>query len=370
MQQKPVWRAYPSIEHPRDVIIQDCEAIAGSMQWCLTEKIHGANCSVIVPQSDSEDLIIASRNQMLSSTQDFHNLRECLSADLGDGDKLAGDLRMCAKYLFTQKHVPDGAVVFYGEVFGGVFPKVPKVPGATVVQHGIYYTPGNNVRFFDIRGSDGRFVSYDIAVEAMKRFHIPFVPITAKGAFRELLQLAESTCCDVSTICTLYGLPIIESNEREGNVLKPLGHVRLRTGERCIIKVKNPRFNELIEAGVAAYRKHQTKKALQPSTQTSPIIKKTITDPKQHLLGMLNEPRIVSVCSKMHPDDVTTENIRTIVAYMTEDILKDFAKDLDIKTIPEADITAMKKELERRSYTVAQTYVERLEEEMYGNEDE
>ena len=46
---------------------------------------------------------------------------------------------------------------------------------------------------------------------------------------------------------------------------------------------------------------------------------------------MLNEPRIVSVCSKMHPDDVTTENIRTIVAYMTEDILKDFAKDLDIK---------------------------------------
>jgi len=33
----------------------------------------------------------------------------------------------------------------------------------------------------------------------------------------------------------------------------------------------------------------------------------------------------------MHPDDVTTENIRTIVAYMTEDILKDFAKDLDIK---------------------------------------
>lgn len=370
MQSDSAWQVYPSIEHPSDVVIEQCETVAGSMTWCLTEKIHGANCSVIVPEKESEELTIASRNQILHSGQDFYNIRESLSSPVSPGSvKLSIALRQCAQQLRANKLVPKGPVVFYGEVFGGVFPKVPKVAGSKVVQHGIYYTPGNNVRFFDVCGSDKCFVAYDAAVEAMKKLSIPFVPIIAKGTFRELLQLAESTCCDVSTICTLYSLPLVDANEREGNVLKPLGHVMLKEDERCIVKVKNPRFNELIEAGVAADRKHQVKKALQPADEHAPIIKKVITDPKQHMLSFVNEPRVASVCSKMHPDDINTDNLRSIVTLMRDDVWKDLARDVDLKTISDSEQQAMRKALETRCQKVAREYVERLEEEALENED-
>eukprot|EP00698_Gefionella_okellyi_P019049 TRINITY_DN5789_c0_g1_i1.p1 TRINITY_DN5789_c0_g1~~TRINITY_DN5789_c0_g1_i1.p1 ORF type:complete len:378 (+),score=69.32 TRINITY_DN5789_c0_g1_i1:30-1136(+) len=365
------WNVYPSIEHPREEFIEKCRA-ATDGPWCMTEKVHGANCAYIVPDRHKDEISIASRNQVLGRGVDFHNMRSLLITPVSKKDtrKLGEALRVCADALRHDKVVPEGNVMFYGEVFGGVFPGM-KAESVTCVQHGVLYTPDNNVRMFDIAGSDGKFIRYDVASRAMLAAGVPFMPIVATGTFDKMLLLASSSCTHLSTVPEMYGLESPKENEREGNVIKPVEPIVFADGERCIIKCKNARFNELVAAGVVADRKHQAKSAL-PTTTAAPapvLAKKIIGAPKDYLLALVNEPRISSVCSKMHPDDVNSDNLRVIVTATKDDVLKDFAKDVDLKTIADADLASWKKLLEQECNKAVREYVERLEEEQYGDEE-
>lgn len=188
----------------------------------LSEKIHGTNIRMMYSPSNG-GLILGSRNGIIyknnQQKKEFYDFVDyCINKEQVE-QKL-------------QKMNDFHDYVFYGEYFGAG------------VQKGIQYTCNNEkqIRIFDIRNSDGRFVNWGDVLEICNQVDFRVVPWSIiENISIDELKTKINNC--ISLVGQENGV-IAKDNVIEGLVIKPRVEMRDIYGDRVIAKYKSEKFTE------------------------------------------------------------------------------------------------------------------------------
>lgn len=226
------WRRYPKIP------LGSCARISTGAKFVVTEKLHGANFSVLCDGTRSQ---FAKRSGVLNNAEDFFSFRS---------RRLDRRLDVQVNLLWTRLAVEYGEpllVTVYGELLGGRYPHpaVPAVTGLSPVQCGVWYASDLAFVAFDIAisrvGQAPFFLDFAQARERCSRSGFLFVEPLAVGPFHEC---ASFEIHFGSTLPARLGLPALdEPNLAEGVVIRPM----VESGdpsERQMVKLKIPEFSE------------------------------------------------------------------------------------------------------------------------------
>ena len=187
-------------------------------EWIVTEKIHGANFSVV---ADGRGTRFAKRSGELPELEDFYGFR---SAGLND------TLSACAHRLLDALRRTDevDSVCVFGELCGGHYPhqEVPAVPGALPVQHGVWYSPGLEFVVFDVcvgelGAAERRFLDFAEARRLALEAGFDFVEVLKQGSLQACLEAPIRFSSRVPGMIGLPSLPELGMpNTTEGVVVR------------------------------------------------------------------------------------------------------------------------------------------------------
>lgn len=213
-----------------------------SVDWVVTEKIHGANICWI---SNGEDVVCARRRGLLAPQENFF------------GHKFLEGIQDQTRAAFgvVKQEYPDLKYVYvYGEIFGGFYehPEVPQQTGIRPVQTEVQYCPQVGFYAFDLGlamegtpDEECELVGYEEATKVFSATGINHLQPLFVGGLNAGMNYPLSFN---STIPAILGLPPLEDNLAEGVVVKPMQklYVELEEGEtiRPCFKIKNPSFCE------------------------------------------------------------------------------------------------------------------------------
>jgi Rnl2 family RNA ligase len=214
-------------------------------EWVVTEKVHGANFSVIAV-ADGQ-VAFASRSKVLDPGDNFFGVR---SQRLDDA--LAERARTLLSGLRRSANPTTWSIQIYGELFGGGYPHpdVQPMPGAKPVQVGVWYAPELQFMAFDVLVIDegdatSRFLDFDRARDEAMAAGFMFDNPLQRGTFETCLDFSVRFNTEVPSI---LGLPEVNGNAAEGVVIRPLVEPVIGRGEgtreRRMIKRKIPEFSE------------------------------------------------------------------------------------------------------------------------------
>ncbi len=211
-----------------------------TVDWVVTEKIHGANFSFIL---EGDVLKYAKRKDFLRWTDDFFGFQ-----------LVAERLDTAVMQLFERirRDHPFYTATIYGELYGGHYPHPEVAADARVqaIQTGIHYSPTIEYCAFDIaiaRGADGSnrcYLDYAQAQVYFEECGFPFAQPLLVGKLNRALFFDPRFD---SLIPGSLGLPAITPNLVEGIVLKPNRNIVVQTSKgemRPILKIKNKEFAE------------------------------------------------------------------------------------------------------------------------------
>ena len=288
----------------------------GRMDWCVTEKIHGANfCFILEPSG----ILCAKRKALLPSDEDFfghkrilHQIRDQLAAVRGA--------------LFARE--PEGVRGFvYGELFGGGYPhpEVEPDPAAEPVQTGVWYAPGVHFCAFDLametrEGAESHlYLDYDEALAIFAEAGLFCAEPLFVGGFEE--AMATEVGFD-STIPGRLGLPPLDvPNAAEGIVIKPVKTVYVETGKGLV----RPVLKKKIAAFAEDARYSQAEAWSQAAQGADPL---TILE--WEMGHLINPNRVNSALSKLGRlaprDEGAVEALRKMVV---DDVIESLGEDFE-----------------------------------------
>ena len=124
---------------------------------------------------------------------------------------------------------------------------VKRVEGARAVQQGVWYCPEPRFIAFDVMvtmGDDSAFFLpfYDL-VTVLRACRVPVVKQYYRGMREDVIAWAVEHAADPVDVDA--HLPVIENNRGEGWVVRPVVEAVDRYGDRVILKIKNPAFQEV-----------------------------------------------------------------------------------------------------------------------------
>ena len=218
---------YPKIHNVSDKLLMKYQySKIDTKDWVALEKIHGANMSFTLT---NDGIIPGRRNAFLGNDRNFMTAGLCI-----DG--------VIEKIKENRRIFGTDSVRLYGELCGGLYPEptVLNFGDLSPVQHEVYYSPIHHFVLFDIK-LNGRFIPHDEVIDIGSSLKLLTAPILAKGSLEELLEISPVF---PTKLPESIGLPPIENNYAEGLVLKPRVPIFYRSGDRVIIKHKNPAFAE------------------------------------------------------------------------------------------------------------------------------
>lgn len=290
------FREYPSIENNYqqkhvDYFLEKLPAIAKA-RFVMQEKIHGANFRLLF--SPSAPVVIGSRNQNLTELgKDHFGLRKVLERHAVDLDKL-------------QRLADEGGRPFtiYGELFG---------PG---IQKEIDYGPDKRIRFFDIwfDGDEAPLPAIKFR-EAMERFGLGAIAVENIAV---LEGLDAALAYDVKFVSAynpaMQGLC-------EGVVIKPADTQFVLEEGLFYLKKKNEQYLET--------RAPEQKPA--PAKPADELVAL-----HESFLRFITPQRVASVFSKAGRIG-SKADIGKYVKLVSEDAVKDFAKEHDLAGLPDKE---------------------------------
>ena len=272
------FKKYSSIEnHYQEGFLSKCPQ--ENIDWCVTEKIHGANFQVYY---DGEHLLLGSRNRFINTNENFNNLQNIIE-------------EIKPKLLLMIKAFGKIPITLYGEVYGDG------------IQKGVKYSKNKKIRFFDIKIQD-EYYPYAFASEVFKMWNIPYIPIlsTFNGNIFDVVKSVNTRFNSTISEGEYAGL---ENNLCEGVVIKPLyQEFKTPLGSRVIIKKKNEEFLE----------KKQASKEPKPDRFID------YSKDCEAVKPYINDNRFDSVFSK---DNYQKEDFGTFIKAYAQDIIEDAAKD-------------------------------------------
>ena len=302
------FKKYSSIENHfyKDYLDQVREQVPADMQWVVQEKVHGTNTSFIC---DGNDVKFAKRTSILGDDEKFYDYQEILEE--------YSDKVMSLYHRVCQFHEGVESISVFGELCGGVYPhpNVQRIGRLTLIQKGVFYTPGHEFYGFDIyvfTKDEGYYLSVDetnALLEAERFFY-------ARSIFTGLLDdCLKHPNQFQSKIAEWLGLPAIDDNICEGIVIRPVTPYYLRTGSRVLIKSKNEKFAE---------KKSSKRRNMQLEQQVE--YSKELAE----LLGLLdpfvNENRLVNVVSHIGELKIPRD-LGKLIKEMSYDVVEDFLKE-------------------------------------------
>lgn len=284
-------------------------------EWVLTEKVHGANFSLL---SDGKKVICGKRGGLIEDEM-FYNSDKVMERHHDDVIAIANKL------------IKEGETLqIYGELFGGHYshPDVEKVKDAKKVQKGIEYHPDNMFLAFHIviRGDNSKHLSFDEMVDILDGTGIRYLPALKRGNFDDLFA---SNPEFESTVPAMYGLPPIENNKAEGYVLAPVKTLFTPNRERVVIKIKYEKFQEIV--GVKRGEKRE------------PRVLNIRDDVLSDVKNYITKERMDNVKSKMSEKEIEDHN-KVLGRYMA-DVMKEFEK---LNTLTKDEKVAAKKIVGRK----------------------
>jgi len=271
--------------------------------WIVTTKIHGANFSMY---ADSNGVKCSKRTSWLSEDENFFNFQKVRNRYLVR-------VNLAREIILNMFNLDeDTTVQIYGELFGGRYPHpdVEPVQGVKMVQNKVWYCPDVDFFPFDIyiRGEKSTPMSYDNFVKVMDEAGFTlYAKALHVGTFEECLDYPNDY---PDPTYKHYGLPEIEGNICEGNVLKPLVSICDPCGSRVILKSKNEKFTE---------RKRVPK-------ERKPVV---VSEEAQRVTQVadeyITENRLRNVLS--HIGEISQKEFGKLMGAFAQDVRKDMLKD-------------------------------------------
>jgi Rnl2 family RNA ligase len=290
--------------------------------WAASPKYHGTNTQVLIPRDATQEVAYGRRGGLLAPGEAHYGYQTLLPT--------------LADWTSLRDAWPDDeeleTIIVYGELYGGNYPH-PDVPptSAPKVQPSVYYSPHLRFIAFDLakKNKDGtlNFLSLYDAITVFDRCQIPRVTLPFRGLREEVVEWAKAHAEDNPQEWMVGGsedktLPRLDDNIGEGFVVRPVMERLDRLGNRCMLKVKSPRFSEIKNVSKAG--KPKADLGDRPGGETAQTY--------------LNAARCGSVCSKVPQADLSIKNMKVLASALIEDALKDVPSDDPVraKGAPEA----------------------------------
>jgi len=304
------FKKYTSIDNCDRKLTMDKYVVRGYAQqpWVVTLKVHGSNFSVYITENEMK---CTKRSGWIKEGENFFNYQKVVARY---DEKLKNVRKIVHEHFELSPEVP---VQVFGEIFGGCYPhdEVEKVQGVKKVQKGVWYCPDVDFFPFDIYVRGQEFggkdfpLDHDLFERIMKGAGFTlYAKSLFTGSFKECLEYPNEY---PDPVHRYYGLPEIEGNICEGNVLKPVKATVEPCGSRVILKNKNDKFTE---------RTKRTKKERKP-INISPEAQKVIGIADEYI----NENRLRNVLS--HFGEVTHKDFGKIMGAFAQDVRKDMEED-------------------------------------------
>lgn len=306
------FKKYTSIENSyRQKTIEAIKQCFPNDEFVVTEKIHGSNLSFT---TDGKDVKCCSRNSLLTEEDSFFGYQKVLKRHKEDVIKIFKHIEKSISFTHDLKlH----SINLFGELCGGSYPH-PDVKPVDVkrIQKGVYYSPDVEFVAFDIfytsEDKSGNIVSgwyllCDV-IELCETYGISCVQPLFTGTLDECLKYPNDY---QTTIPQLYGLPEIEGNICEGNVIRPSIESKLPNGSRVLLKNKNEKFSEKQKVST-------NKKPKEP-------VPEHILNLQEKSLEYITENRLENVLSKI--DSLTEKEFGKLMGLFSQDVVGDFSKE-------------------------------------------
>ena len=300
---------YPSIENTyRNEWVEKIKMNGyGNIPYCITEKIHGSNTQIDF-NYQTKTFEYCKRTCTIEEGESCYNVQKCF-------EEIKDSIISLANYLAHSIEGDLETVKVYGEVFGGSYPHpdVAKDNHASKVQKGVFYSPHNEWRAFDIAytligDSKVYFLPGSEFFRACRIAGIDTVPLLK---VTETLDEALAYPNDGESIVhECYSLPKLEDNIMEGVVIKPWEIDAWIGQARVILKNKSEKFAE---------RSKERKVNIQ--IEIPAIVKQAM----QEISAYCTENRVTNVIS--HLGEVTVEDFGKILGMASKDALDDYKKD-------------------------------------------
>jgi Rnl2 family RNA ligase len=305
---KMSFQEYPRIRNSYDILkyqpvtetITLLEKVSNSEPtFVALEKIHGTNFSFV---TDGENVSACRRTAILKQDESFHHFQKILAENKENVIHLFDSTK---QYLKDQYQLNIKEIQLFGELYGGLYPDVPKIPQVKMIQKGVFYSNTNDFAAFDLRFTtvegDVHFMNWnDFEMIMSMNTNIHVVPVIMKGTWEQISSLNPVF---ESVVYQLHHLPPLVNNWAEGYVIKPLKETNYdETNERLIWKLKHPDFSEMVKTPVG--EKKPSKDGLNYDV----------------LESLINQNRYDNVRSKA----LETVTVQEMVQMFQEDVWKDF----------------------------------------------
>lgn len=277
---------------------------ADEIEWEVTEKIHGTNVQIA---TDGEQIRAGKRTSPIEVGENFYNALHVM--------KFMHEPIMKLWEHLKGNYPEISQIICYGELFGGCYPHpdVPAIVGESKIQQGIWYSPYKSWMCFDIAFErvDGsfEFVSPHAKREYCSMFNIPHVPVM--GVVKGLKGALSLSNHELSRVFSYFNLPAIENNTMEGIVMKPENYDIEMGFDRCIVKSKNPDFED---------KKHGNKVVVPKE------IPLNVQEAIQAVAPYCTKARVESAISKI--GECTHKDIGRVIAESSKDIVTEVSRDV------------------------------------------
>ena len=295
---------YSSIENSyREKYINNIiEQGYGNEEYVVSSKLDGANFSFIYDGKEAE---VASRNNVVDGT--FFNCSSVIDKYKDSVTSLYNHLWLLLAKLNAPKLLN---IQLFGELIGDG------------INNRVKYCTGREFIVFDLlitTTCDTYYCNYEALVDMLEHFNLfVLTPEHYKGNLRDCLDYCTNNLTFNSVIPKLLNNEYadLEVNCEEGFVIKPVKYLRLKTGDRVILKCKSPEFKENSN-----------------KVKTTKIIE--LTDEENNVLNSLTElvtdSRLYSVTSKL--GKLSTNDFGKVLGLYIKDVIEDYSKDNDVNLI-------------------------------------
>ena len=324
------FKKYSSIENHfyKDYLDQVREQVPADMQWVVQEKVHGTNTSFLC---DGNDVKFAKRTSILGDDEKFYDYQEILEE--------YRDKVMSLYHRVCQFHEGVESISVFGELCGGVYPHpdVQRIGRLTLIQKGVFYTPGHEFYGFDIyvfTKDEGYYLSVDETNALLEAERFFYARSIFTGSLDDCLKHPNQF---QSKIAEWLGLPAIDDNICEGIVIRPVTPYYLRTGSRVLIKSKNEKF---AEKKSCKRRNMQLEQQVEYSKELAELL--GLLDP------FVNENRLANVVSHIGELKIPRD-LGKLIKEMSYDVVEDFLKEHSAlyNVIDKSEVKIFNKELNK-----------------------
>ncbi len=284
-------------------------------EFVVQEKCHGSNFSIWYKDGEIK---FAKRSQFIGEGDNFYGY-EALKGELTDA------------IIAIVKDLNAKEVVIYGELFGGSYPHpdVERNNKAVSVQKGVYYSPNNEFYAFDLV-VNGEYQCVDHCDVQFTNNMMVHATTLFRGTLTECLEFENEY---ETTVPSQFGLPSIESNICEGNVIKPVRPLFLANGSRVILKNKNSKFTE----------KEHKPKTLKDTPEQLRAKYPDSFEALEYFNQYVTENRLRNVISK--EGEITQKGFGKLVGLFCKDVREEGFKeisDMEVSPIPALDTASEK----------------------------